>query len=499
MNFSNLKEKIVSIEQIKIGDLILVKPGEKIPVDGVIIDGETSIDESTITGESVYADKKKGDFVIGGTINKQGKIIIKAKKIGKETVLSQIIELVKKAQMSKPPIQKLVDLIASYFVPIVIFLSILTFVFWSLKVGINVGLLNSISVLIIACPCALGLATPIVLTLSLGKGANNGILIKDGSIFEIISKAKIIVFDKTGTITKGQIKVEKIIVNSNLKIKNDFEKYILNLAGSLEKFSEHPIGKAIYQYAKIKKFNVFNVDNFKAKTGFGVEGIINNKNIYVGKLIKEKDDFIEAVNFKNQGKTVVYVYEEKNLLGAIVIADEIKNEAKTVIDKLKKLDYDIYLISGDNKKTVLSVGEKIGIKKENIFYEILPQEKGKIIEKLKKESKKIIFVGDGTNDALALTKSDVGISLSSGTDIAIDSSQIILINNNLETIIKTINLSKKSLLIIKQNFFWAFFYNLILIPLAMIGKINPMLASLAMALSSLSVVFNSLRLKILKI
>lgn len=495
IDFFNLKEKIIDVNQIQIGDWVLVRPGEKIPIDGLIIEGESSIDESMITGESVPVDKKKGDWVIAGTINRQGKIIIETKKIGQQTMLSQIINLVRQTQMTKPPIQKLADLIASYFVPIVIFLSIVTFVFWFLKGSLTLALLNSISVLIIACPCALGLATSIVITVALGKSAKYGILIKDSSVFEVLSKTKDIVFDKTGTITEGKIEVENVITS----LKSDNHQLIIQLAGSLERFSEHPIGKAIYQYAKKQKLKFFSVDNFQAKTGFGVEGKIKGQKIYVGKLIDENQDFQEAILEKEKGKTVVYVYQKNKLLGAIVITDKIKKEAKETIDKLKNIGYQIFLLTGDNKKTALSTGEKTGIKKQNIFYEVLPHQKKQIIEKLKLKNKKVIFVGDGINDAPSLISADIGIAMGSGTDIAIESGQVIIMNNDLKKIINLINLSKQVSLIIKQNFFWAFVYNVFLIPLAMMGKINPILASLAMAMSSLSVVLNSLRLKIKKI
>lgn len=505
----NLKEKKIAVDKIQVGDWVLVRPGEKIPVDGVIVEGETSVDQSMITGESIPVDKKKGDWVIGGTINKQGTIVFEAKKVGKETMLSQIIDLVREAYATKPPIQKLADRIASYFVPVVIFLAILTFVFWYFNRGLTSALLNSIAVLIIACPCALGLATPIAVITSVGQAAKKGILIKDASVFEILPKAKTIIFDKTGTVTKGKMRVEKIIINSNLKSQNsklkpnnnNKEIYLLELAGSLEKYSEHPIGTAIYQFAQEKKVNLFPVKKFKAKTGFGVEGEIDGKKIFVGKLLDNDDDFTEAIEEKNRGKTVVYVYQDNFLLGGVVVFDQIKDEASEVVNHLKKINFDIFLVTGDNRQTALTVAEKIGMKKDNVYSEVLPEEKEEIVEKLKtdQKSKRVIFVGDGINDAPALTRADVGVAIGSGTDVAMESGQIVLMNNNLSTLIQAINLSKETLKIIKQNFFWAFFYNTILIPLAMMGRINPMLASLAMAFSSVSVVLNSLRLKFFKI
>lgn len=506
-------EKNIKVEEIKVGDWVMVRPGERIPVDGVIIFGETSIDESMISGEPLPVDKKKGHWVIAGTINRQGVIVFEARKVGKETLLAQIIHLVKKAQASKPPIQRLADVIASYFVPIIFLLSTISFIFWFFKGGITSALLNSISVLIIACPCALGLATPTAIMAGIGQGAKKGILIKDASVFEILPKAKTIVFDKTGTITEAKMEVEDILINSKIKNfnqlsltqKEDLRKNLMIFSGSLEKFSEHPIGKAIYDFTKKKGVSFLKVSKFNAKTGFGVEGLIGDKKIYVGKLLSEKDDFFEAKKEKDKGKIIVYIYQNSQLMGAIILSDKIKNEAREVVKELKKENYKTFLITGDNRFTAKAVGEKIGINSENVFYEVLPQDKEKIIRKLRvkigknKEEKKIVFIGDGINDAPALTVSDVGIAMGSGTDVAINSGLVVIMNNNLRSIINVINLSKETLLIIKQNFFWAFFYNVILIPLAMMGKINPMLASVAMAFSSVSVVLNSLRLKIKKI
>lgn len=501
------EEKIIDVSEIKVGDLVLVLPGEKIPVDGVVIEGETSVDESMVSGESVPVDKKKGDWVIGGTINIQGKIVFEAKKVGKETMLFQIIELVKKAQSSKAPIQRLADLIAFYFVPTVIILAFLTLVFWFLRSGLTPALLNSISVLIIACPCALGLATPTAITVALGQGAKIGVLIKTATVFDLLPKAKVIVFDKTGTITKGKMIVEKVLINLKKENQSEVElkKQILIIASSLEKFSEHPIGRAVYEYGKKEKITFLSVKKFRAKTGFGVEGEINQTKFYVGKLLNKKDDFDQAIRAKNQGKSIVYLYQGNQVLGGLVLVDEIKKEAKMVIDELKKNNYQVYLITGDNRQTALSVAKAIGIKKENVFFEILPKEKQTILKRIKNSQRlstresKVIFVGDGINDAPVLTEADVGIALSSGTDIAMESGEIVLMNNDLKTILKTINLSKQTFSTIKQNFFWAFFYNAILIPVAMMGKINPMLASLAMSFSSISVVSNSLLLKFRKI
>jgi Cu+-exporting ATPase len=454
-----MQTKKVAIDQIKIGDLILVKPGEKIATDGVVIDGESWVDESMITGEPMPVFKKKGDKVIGGAINKEGMLIFKAQKIGGETLLSQIIKLVKEAQASKAPIQRLADMVASYFVPAVLILAIVTFVFWYLFAPSNnliTAMLNAISVLIIACPCAMGLATPTAVMVGTGIGAQNVILIKDALSLELLGKVKAVVFDKTGTLTYGQ---------PELKLK------------------------------------AFQVSKFKSITGFGVTGVIFGKKYYVGKLLKNEDDFLEAKKAKDQGKTVVYVYEEDKVLGALVIADKIKDEARKLIDSLKKMGIEVYMVTGDSQKTALAVGKFLGILEKNVFGKMLPKEKEEVVKKIKeKNGRKIVaFVGDGVNDAPVLASADVGIALSTGTDVAMETASVTIVNKNLLTILKAINLSKKTLRTIKLNLFWAFVYNIILIPVAMAGKISPILASAAMAFSSVSVVTNSLLLKKAKI
>jgi len=501
-----MKTKKVLIDQIRIGDLILVKPGEKIATDGIVIDGESWVDESMITGEPIPSFKKRGDKVIGGTINKEGMLIFKAEKIGKETMLSQIIKLVEQAQTSKAPIQRLADIVASYFVPTVLILAIITFVFWYFFASVNnlaIAMLNTISVLIIACPCAMGLATPTAVMVGTGLGAENGILIKDVSSLELLGKVKALIFDKTGTLTEGKLAIEDILIkNEKIKIKNDNEKLkILKITYSLESFSQHPIAQAVVKKAKELKLKSLKVKKFKSLTGFGVEGKIFGNKYYVGKLLNEKDDFLAAKKAKNEGKTVVYVYEEKKVLGAIVVVDIIKNEAPKLVGELKKSGIDVYMITGDNRQTALTVGKEIGIFEKNIFAQVLPKEKEEIVKKIKSDlgEKVVGFVGDGVNDAPVLAYSDVGIALSTGTDIAMETASVMIVNKNLLTVLKAINLSKKTLRTIKLNLFWAFVYNVILIPVAMAGKINPILASAAMAFSSISVVVNSLLLKRIKI
>ena len=501
-----MQTKKIPINQIKVGDLILVKPGEKIATDGVVVEGESWVDESMITGEPMPNFKKKGDWVIGGTINKDGILIFEAKKIGKETMLSQIIKLVEQAQASKAPIQRLTDIVSSYFVPTVLILSIITFVFWYFFTSTNnliTAMLNAISVLIIACPCAMGLATPTAMMVGTGLGAENGILIKDVSSLELLGKVKALIFDKTGTLTYGKPELYEILFkNEKIKDKNDNEKLkILRIAYSLENFSHHPIAEAVVKKAKELKLQSLKVLKFKSLTGFGVEGEILGKKYYVGKLLKEEDDFLEAKKAKEAGKTVVYVYEEKKVLGALVVADKIKNEAHQLIDNLKNMGIEIYMVTGDNRQTALAVGKEIGISEKNIFAQVLPKDKEEIVKEIKKNlgGKIVAFVGDGVNDAPVLASSDIGIALSTGTDVAMETASVTIVNKNLLTILKAINLSKKTIKTIKLNLFWAFFYNVILIPVAMAGKINPIFASAAMAFSSVSVVSNSLLLKKVKI
>jgi Cu+-exporting ATPase len=503
-----MQTKKVAIDQIKIGDLILVKPGEKIATDGVVVEGESWVDEAMITGEPMPVFKKKGDKVIGGTINKEGMLIFKAQKIGEETLLSQIIKLVKEAQISKAPIQRLADIVSSYFVPAVLILAIVTFIFWYLFAPSNnliTAMLNAISVLIIACPCAMGLATPTAVMVGTGIGAQNGILIKDASSLELLGKVKALVFDKTGTLTYGQPDILDILIkNQNSKFTLRFggqnqklKSKIIQLAYSLENFSQHPIAQAVVKKAKKLKLKSLKVAKFKSITGFGVTGVIFGKKYYVGKLLKNEDDFLEAKKAKDQGKTVAYVYEEDKVLGALVIADKIKDEARQLIDNLKKMGIEVYMVTGDSQKTALAVGKFLGILEKNVFGRMLPKEKEEVVKKIKEKSrgKVVAFVGDGVNDAPVLASSDVGIALSTGTDVAMEVAQVTIVNKNLLTILKAINLSNRTLRTIKLNLFWAFIYNLILIPVAMAGKISSILASAAMAFSSVSVVTNSLLLK----
>ncbi len=489
------KEQDIPIAEVKVGDIIIVRPGEKIPVDGVIIEGQSAVDESMVTGESMPVEKKLNDKVIGATINKSGSFKFKAVKVGKETVLAQIIKLVEEAQGSKAPIQRLADLVSAYFVPMVIAIAILTFIVWFLfgpSPALTFALVNFVAVLIIACPCALGLATPTAIMVGTGKGAEHGILIKDAAALEIAHKIKTIILDKTGTLTKGEPEVTDVSGAEG--------KHILQLAASVERNSEHPLGQAIVKKAKEKKLKLFEPKKFTSITAKGVQAIIKGKQVYVGKMLKKLKANPWAEKLANQGKTVVYVYLEKNLLGMIAIADTLKENSKKAVTALHQLGLEVVMITGDNEKTAKAIARQAGIKR--VLAEVLPKDKAEKVNQLQKEGKLTAMVGDGINDAPALAASDVGIAMGAGTDVAMESAGITLMKSDLMDLVAAISLSKQTMRIIKQNLFWAFFYNSALIPVAagvlypFFGLLlNPMFASGAMAFSSLSVILNSLRLK----
>ena len=482
----------VPLNEVKVGDLIRVRPGEKVPVDGIITEGKSYIDESMVTGESLPVDKIVGASVIGSTINKSGSFIFKATKIGSETMLSQIIEMVKEAQSTRAPIARMADLVSSYFVPIVLMLSILTFVGWYVLGPITIGFpvnafINLVAVLIIACPCAMGLATPTAIMVGTGKGAEKGILIKDAASLETAHKINTIVFDKTGTLTKGKPTVTDV---SDPKI--------LTIVASLEQGSEHPLGDAILGYAMEKKVKFQKVTNFRAITGFGIEGTIGSKKYFFGKPDK-KGESIKKL--EDEGKTVMVLKEGVKILGFIAVADTLKEGVKDVVKHLENKKIEVWIVTGDNQRTAKAIAKLSGIK--NILAEVLPEDKAQKIKELKnvafKATKCVAFVGDGINDAPALAAADVGIAMGTGTDVAMESAGITLLNKDFKSILTAINLSKSTMKIIKQNLFWAFGYNVILIPAAAFGLLNPMLASFAMAASSISVVLNSLRLNKIKI
>lgn len=484
----------ISIEEVLINDIVLVKPGEKIPVDGVIVYGNTNVDESMITGESIPVEKSIDDEVIGATINKNGFIKFKATKIGKDTMLSQIVKLVEDAQGHKAPVQRLADKISGIFVPVVIIIAIITFVItYFITKNLDVAIMNSVAVLVIACPCSLGLATPTAIMVGTGKGAELGILIKSGEYLERAYKMNSIVFDKTGTITKGEPSVVEI-VNYDFVEKEE----LVKIAASLEKISEHPLGEAVVKYANEKKYDLVDVNNFNSITGKGIEGSINGKNYYIGsmKLLREKNIKYNEndINFlQEKGQTPLLISDENNLLGIISVADEVKETSKKAIESLKAMGIDVYMITGDSKRTAAAIGKEIGI--DHILAEVLPNEKAEQIKKIKDTGHTVGMVGDGINDAPALVESDIGFAIGTGTDIAIEASDITIINGDLNSVVTSIKLSKRTMRTIKQNLFWAFFYNTVGIPIAAFGFLNPMIAGAAMAFSSVSVVTNSLRLK----
>lgn len=489
----------INTEDILVGDILIIKPGTNIPIDGVIISGNSSIDESSITGESIPVQKGKDDTVISGTINKNGHLKVRATKVGNDTTLSQIITLVEEASNSKAPISKLADKVSGIFVPSVILIAIIATIFWlingqSLEFALSIG----IAVLVISCPCALGLATPVAIMVGTGKGAENGILIKSAESLEVLHSVKTVVLDKTGTITEGKPKV------TNIESTIDKDEF-LKIAASLEQNSEHPLSEAILLEAKnIEKVEV---KNFNSVSGRGVEGFINNKKYFGGNIAFMQENNIDTSSlvekaelFLENGKTVLYFSDETSLLGIIAVSDTIKKDTKFAIDELKKQNIDIVMITGDNKKVASSVAKEVGISK--VISEVLPQDKEKEVQKIQSKGEKVAFVGDGINDSPALVRSDVGLAIGSGTDIAIESADIVLIKNSLLDVVNAIRLSKSTINNIKLSLFWAFFYNTIGIPVAAglfylnFGfKLNPMIGAAAMSLSSVCVVINALSLK----
>ncbi|MCC0679769.1 copper-translocating P-type ATPase [Clostridioides sp. ES-S-0005-03] len=497
------KEIETPIEEVGIGDIILVKPGTKIPVDGVVIEGYTSVDESMLTGESIPVEKNIGSKVTGASINKNGVIKFKAEKIGGDTALAQIIKLVEDAQGTKAPIAKLADTVSGYFVPIVIAIAIVSSLLWFLVGGKDIVFVLTIfiSILVIACPCALGLATPTAIMVGTGKGAENGILIKGGEALESAHKVNTVIFDKTGTITEGKPKVTDIVLN-NVK-----EEYLIKIASSAEKGSEHPLGEAIVRYGEEKNIQIEKVDNFKAIPGAGIQVTINNENILLGnrKLMNDNNinlkDLEEKSNIlASQGKTPMYIAVDGNLSGIIAVADVVKESSKKAIDILHDMGIKVAMVTGDNVKTANAIASQVGI--DMVLAEILPEDKSKEVEKLQNQGKFVAMVGDGINDAPALAKADIGIAIGSGTDVAIESADIVLMKSDLMDVPTAIKLSNETIKNIKQNLFWAFGYNTIGIPVAagllyIFGGplLNPMIAAAAMSLSSVSVVSNALRLK----
>lgn len=499
------REQDIPVEEVIVGDLVVVRPGEKIPVDGSIREGKSSVDESMITGESIPVRKKPGDEVIGATINKTGSFKFEATKVGKDTALAQIIKLVQDAQGSKAPIQRLADIIAGYFVPIVISIAIITFIIWfdfGPQPVLTFALLNFVAVMIIACPCALGLATPTAVMVGTGKGAEYGILIKGGESLETAHKLDTIVFDKTGTLTKGEPEVTDIVTLNSLS-----ETAILRYAGSAEKGSEHPLGEAILRKAEEREINLIDPEDFKAVEGQGIEARVDGHSILLGnkKLMEERgvkagELESKANQLAAEGKTPVYLAVEGRVSGLIAVADTLKENSLQAVKKLKNLGLEVVMLTGDNRKTAEAIAAKSGI--ESVLSEVLPEDKVLEIKRLQSGGRRVAMVGDGINDAPALAQADIGIAIGSGTDVAVEASDITLIKDDLEGVVSAIDLSKKTIKTIKQNLFWAFFYNTAGIPVAagilypFFGiLLNPILASAAMAFSSVSVVSNSLRLR----
>ncbi len=496
------KEMIIPIEEVEVGDIILVKPGEKIPVDGNVIEGYTSVDESMLTGESIPVEKNIGDKVIGASINKNGTIKFKATKVGKDTALAQIIKLVEDAQSLKAPIAKMADVISGYFVPVVIAIAIISALAWYLTGASSVFALTIfISVLVIACPCALGLATPTAIMVGTGKGAEYGVLIKGGVPLETAHKIETVVFDKTGTITEGKPKVTDVIT-----IDEYSEDELLGLAGSSEKGSEHPLGEAIVMAAKERNLDFKKIDRFEAIPGQGIEVTIDNKNILLGnkKLMDNKNIEItikdESNRLAGEGKTPMFMAIDKKLAGIIAVADTVKESSAAAIGKLHDMGIEVAMITGDNKKTAESIAKQVGI--DIVLAEVLPEDKANEVKKLQDNGKKVAMVGDGINDAPALAQADVGLAIGSGTDVAMESADIVLMKSDIMDVVTAIQLSKATIRNIKQNLFWAFAYNTAGIPLAaglfyIFGgpKLNPMFAAAAMSMSSVSVLTNALRLK----
>ena len=503
------KEKEIPIENVRAGDVVIVRPGEKIPVDGEVIDGHSQVDESIVTGESMPVTKGPGAKVIGATINQTGSFKFRAEKVGQETVLAQIIKMVEQAQGSKAPIQRLADIISGYFVPAVIGAAILTFIVWSLwgpATALTFALVNFVAVLIIACPCALGLATPMAMMVGIGQGAGKGILIKEAAALETAHKTRAVILDKTGTLTQGKPAVTNI-----LPVNNQTNDQILKVAASLEQRSEHSLAKAMMIKAQEEKLVLFEISDFEAIPGKGIKGnlLINNQktpaalgNRELMKILGLDAGKLEPKiqELESEGKTVMILVQDNQISGLIAVADILKPETKKAIEKLKQAGLEIWLITGDNERTAITIGKQVGI--ENIMAQVLPQNKAAKVQALQKQGKKVAMVGDGINDAPALAAADLGIAMGEGTDVAMESAGVTLLRGDLNLIPELFNLSRRTLRIVKQNLFWAFFYNTAFIPVAagvlypFFGiLLNPIFAAAAMAFSSLSVVLNSLRLK----
>ena len=494
------KEETVTLDEIQKGDIVICKPGEKIAVDGEVVEGTTHINESFITGESVPVKREKGSKVIAGSINYEGTIKYKAEKIGKESTVSEIVRLVVEATNTKAPIAKVADTISGYFVPTIIIIAIIAFAIWfmitkNIATAINIF----VTILVVACPCSLGLATPLAIVIASGNASKKGILIKTSEALENAHKIKTICFDKTGTLTKGELTISKIYNYSNLK-----ENEIIRIVASIENKSEHPIARAIVNEAKNQKIELEDVEEFKSIPGYGVSANINQNKYLIGnkKLMLENNITIsqeqDELNLVSDGNSILFVTEGQKLIALIGVKDVLKDESKDIVQKLKKRNIKVVMLTGDNEKTAKAIANQIGV--DEVIANVLPKQKAEEIKKFK-EKGLVMMCGDGINDSVSLVTADIGVSVSSGTDIAMDSSNVVLMNDNLEKIEDLISISEKTIKNIKQNLFWAFFYNICMIPIACgilepLGVVmNPMIAAFAMTISSLTVVLNALRLK----
>ncbi len=488
------KEEEIPAEALMVDDIVVVRPGEKIPTDGVVIEGHSSVDEKMITGESIPIEKKIGDEVIGATINKVGLFKFRATKVGADTTLMQIVKMVEEAQASSAPIQRKVDKVASIFVPAVLIAAVVAFIGWTLAGNTTLALLSFIAVLIIACPCALGIATPAALMVGVGKGAEGGILIRGAEYLERAQKLTTIVFDKTGTLTKGEPSVTEIITEKGN------EEEILRLSATAEKGSEHPLGEAIIKAAEMRNIEISDPDSFEAVPGHGIKASHKDIEIIIGNRKLMQNNEIEYAHLEDKinsleekGNTAMIVAANKKVIGVIAVADTLKEHSSDAVKKLKEMDLEVIMLTGDNERTAKAIAKQVGI--EKILANVLPGEKSNAIKELQKEGKVVAMVGDGINDSPALAQSDVGIALGSGSDVAKETGGLILVKDDIRDVVKGIKLSKATMRKINQNLFWAFFYNSVGIPIAAFGLLNPIIAAAAMAISSLSVVTNSALLR----